>query len=382
VKYLFQRLRDDELLTSALVRTCRRAGLPVTTVMRWLTGSRKFTPGFFQICHLERIAELSSCSPACLLWEHSVFPYATAFYSDIIFEKHWVRAHSIGKVASGIASTIQNVSCYSTMRRYCPKCVAEDTAAWGEAHWRRSHNLPGVVVCVTHRCTLRGTLLSTKTARSNWSELLPHEIAGRRLLSLAPGPFDFSVADITARLLHRPTAPGVHRDAAWYRQQLVKNGLLSVGRDVNAGRFIAWARSKCQVTPERYGFSQPDARLHWLPLMVHPNNTVPFTPLKHVFLETALLLEGHPTELGWLDHVPAGLSARPTAARDAKFATRVRGVLRRTLEAGERIRVSDALTQAGCWSEFRHDRAKFPKLGEVVERLRRSAANVKPRRQQ
>jgi hypothetical protein len=107
---------------------------------------------------------------------------------------------------------------------------------------------------------------------------------------------------------------------------------------------------------------------------------VPFVPIKHVFLEAALRLQPPTTEVGLFNHVPVGLQARPTAVRDARYAAKVERVLRQTLEAGERIRICDALTAAGCWSEFRHNRAGFPKVREAVERLRESAANVKPSR--
>ncbi|MFB7140796.1 TnsD family Tn7-like transposition protein [Gottfriedia sp. NPDC056225] len=37
-----------------------------------------------------------------------------------------------------------------TYLRYCPICLNEDEATVGETYWRRSHQLPGVTVCVKH----------------------------------------------------------------------------------------------------------------------------------------------------------------------------------------------------------------------------------------
>lgn len=39
--------------------------------------------------------------------------------------------------------------------RFCVQCAREDIANYGETYWRRSFQLPGVVVCPTHRLSLR-----------------------------------------------------------------------------------------------------------------------------------------------------------------------------------------------------------------------------------
>jgi hypothetical protein len=377
MKYLFQRPRDDELITSALVRTCRRASLPINALTKLLTDGRKFMPGFFQVSHLECLADFASCPPADLLWHHSVFPYATAYFSEKLMQRCWTSAHATGKGAAGIAATMQNVSNHSKWRRFCPMCVDEDHRTWGESHWRRAHNLPGVVVCTKHRCKLKGTHLSA-TGPGSWSYALPHEVLARRLLVFEPGPFDFELADISLGLLNRPRLAGRERSSDWYRNRLMETGLLTPGRDVNPVKLVDWGRSASQVYAVRYGFTPRDAKLHWMTLMVRPRMAVPFSPLKHAFFEAALSMPVEASDLGLLDHVPTSLLPRPTAARDATFASRLRRILRRNLQEGKRIRICDALTEAGCWTEYRHNRAGFPHVAAVVEDLKRSSASVRP----
>ncbi len=35
--------------------------------------------------------------------------------------------------------------------RYCPECVSQDFELWSETYWRRTHQLPGVLVCIDHK---------------------------------------------------------------------------------------------------------------------------------------------------------------------------------------------------------------------------------------
>jgi hypothetical protein len=48
----------------------------------------------------------------------------------------------LGICAAGIVRT--------THFRLCPTCTREDTARYGETYWRRSHHLPGILVCFHH----------------------------------------------------------------------------------------------------------------------------------------------------------------------------------------------------------------------------------------
>src|SRR4030042_7010586 len=43
--------------------------------------------------------------------------------------------------------------------RYCPECVSEDFERWGETYWRRTHQLPGVLVCTDHKGGLANSVV-------------------------------------------------------------------------------------------------------------------------------------------------------------------------------------------------------------------------------
>jgi hypothetical protein len=56
-------------------------------------------------------------------------------------------------------------------QRYCPVCLREDKLSDGVPHWRRSHQLPGVIVCPWHGETLWE--FSPHSDRWNWGYISP-----------------------------------------------------------------------------------------------------------------------------------------------------------------------------------------------------------------
>jgi len=143
-------------------------------------------------------------------------------------------------------------------------------------------------------------------------------------------------------------------------------------------------------------------------MMVRPRISIPFVPLKHLVFETALALEmeradgrsralslprsmatsglavlSDPPDAGGhceLDHVSTGPTNRTNAVlaeRDKQYAAAVASVIQGYRMRGTRVRVCDALTEAGCWEEYRHDRKQFPRLSAVVLELRGSVVSAR-----
>ena len=389
MKHLVQRPLPDELLTSALVRTCRRTGLPIGTVARELTGGRKWSPGFFQASQLSDLARVMGTQPMELLWHHTVFPFASAFFEESVYRASLVSALATGKAATGLGATTQGVSDRARYRRFCVHCAREDAKRWGESYWHRAHNLPGVLLCAPHGSVLRQTELRT-AGTLGWTCALPHELNGERVLRNKPNAFDMNLALRAVALLSRPVDSKTGRQSTWYRAELIRQGLLSTTRQINVQQLVAWVSAVGDLgggKAIRLGFSEKDSDLLWLGLMSQPKVAIPFAPLKHLVFETALALGGRDktivaacdsTSTGTgtdgrrvLDHVSSGPSGRPAAELDKQYAGAVEALARAYARRGERIGVCNALKEAGCWSAFRHARKRFPRVGKVVEGLRR-----------
>lgn len=404
MRYLLQRPLPDELLSSVWVRSARRAGLPIGTVTRALTHGRKWAPSFFHAGHLADLAPLMGAAPVDLLWQHTVFPYATAFFEPDVFENALLAALSTGHAAAGMGAVTQSVSDHVRFRRYCPVCVREDRKRWGESYWHRAHNLPGVMLCLGHDRVLGETELQTAGSR-DWSYALPHELVGRRAFSSPPSAFNVELARRSVATLGRAPvelhggrpSTQISRPSSWYREALLAQGLLSPNRQVSVQKLVAWAETHIAGNLTQLGFAEKESNLLWLALMVRPKVRIPFVPLKHLVFETVLALArtaaqagsvdalggveptGHRT-LHKLDHVPTGptgLTDRLIAERDKQYAAAVAEVVQGYKKRGEQVRVRDALAEAGCWEQYRHDRTKFPRVKAVVRGLRRSSVSAR-----
>lgn len=368
MRRLVRRPLHDELLSSAWARTARRAGLPIGVVTKAITG-RKWYPTFFQGGHLDVLAQCIGSTSDALLFRHTTFPYSTAFYSDELAKVARATALLTGPRARASGPITQSTSDLVPRRRWCSTCALRDLDAWGESYWRRSHNLPGVLVCLHHDEPLRESQHAT-TGPGTWTTDLPHECGRGRALARSSTRFLRGVAQQSVQLLEQ--RPPV--SASWYRSRLQEVGLLSAGRDVSGGQLVEWARTVGGRDLAVLGFTRRESLLTWLPLMVRPGVREPFIPLKHVVLRTALMLAGPPK--GELDHKPTGPGAR-AHLRDEEHASALRALTKHHEESGGTVRVSDALAEIGCWGSYRHNRQRFPRLEREVHRLRRSRVSVR-----
>lgn len=413
MRYLLQRPLPDELLTSVWVRTTRRAGLAIKPVTQALSNGRAWSPSFFSTGHLPDLAAFLGATPIELLWKHTIFPYATAFFEPVVFDGALRSALSTGMAAGGMGPVTQSVSDFVRLRRYCVECAREDRMQWGESYWRRAHNLPGVLICLQHGRVLRETTLRTMGTGA-WSYLLPHEVPGIRVLRNCPSPFEIELARRSVAVLERPPAglsgdlTSIHspHGPGWYRETLDVQGLVSPGRQVSAQKLVSWAKRLGATKLTRLGFPEKDAGMEWLGLMVRPKISIPFSPLKHLVFETALALSRAEKQenrtpgaivsvprvaaatsdasgsrsLSELDHVTVGFSGfskQVFAARDKQYAATLEAVIAGYLKRGECVRVKDALTEAGCFSYYKHHKDMYPRVSKVIVALRTSSASTR-----
>ena len=78
-------------------------------------------------------------------WESvSPFPLSASQYRELVQAKH--------------ANSRYRLNCWRRQpMQFCLQCVQEDGKSLGEPIWRRTHQLPGVSVCLKHRCWLSHT---------------------------------------------------------------------------------------------------------------------------------------------------------------------------------------------------------------------------------
>lgn len=148
---------DGELLYSVLARYHIRSGniSPKATVEE-LFGSRSITAIVDLPANIDSlISNLpigSNYTANRLIKENTLYPYYSAFLpserAKTILQS--MKGNSGGSIHNRIgvmASTITE----NRYLRMCSECAKESMEAYGEFYWKRSHQIPGVIICPKHK---------------------------------------------------------------------------------------------------------------------------------------------------------------------------------------------------------------------------------------
>lgn len=145
----------EELIYSVLARCSRHLGHPpADRLNKLLFGVTRHRPNITFSSNLGLLASklpgTSALTAGTMLFEHTVFPYYAAFMEP---------AKQATAIAARIAprGTDTSVSANGWKwlhadkgLRFCPECTAGMQADYGEAYWRRVHQIPTVLVCPEH----------------------------------------------------------------------------------------------------------------------------------------------------------------------------------------------------------------------------------------
>ncbi len=228
---------EDELLYSLLARYHRHMGSssPKQTLDD-LFGSRNVIAGLDLQGHLGRLsAHLPpewGLTPERLAAEFTLHPYYLAFQPTAVRERV-LQTVTDGSLAGlhlllGLAPAASRVK----KLRFCPACVQTMEGRHAEPYWRRTHQLPGALICSEHGSILRES--SVPPALGNRHAF----VAATRMncaqgRALAPA----SLANLetlramarACRETMRSSPPARAREdwAAWYRDHLIQAGLSS-----------------------------------------------------------------------------------------------------------------------------------------------------------
>lgn len=366
---------EDELACSAVLRCSRQFNVPIGRLGLIQLGRAGWHPSFLGASPLQKLAELFAMSPEELLWSHSPFPYATATMQPRYYERAISNVYGDAARMRGMGAVTQNVSLGLVFRRYCRLCAAEEFQRWRESYWHRSHNLPGVLLCLRHQTFLHASELPIFS--HSHDRRLPHECKGRRLGTGEPSSALQDVARISAAWLQRSRGPGAHVEPAVYRQMAIDNGWLSASRPVNLQ-----ALTNALVTTFTSRFlGQAGMRIGsrgalWAGLMLRPGTTLPFVPAKHAVLQ-ALFGQTRGQSTPPIDHLGGGPSASSARQLDDLYSREARKELKRVLANGLPLTTEQFLRGVGCWGVYKHRMAELPKLRAVVREFRGSVVTVK-----
>lgn len=221
----------DELLYSVFARTIRGFGLRSRKgAVEVLLGSRGALAVPDLPTHLHAVkrwaAEQWRMSLDGLILGHTAAPYYGAHrgpkgYRGIVRAMRG-RAPGLHMRLGICTSVIADTSWF----RLCDSCVRNDVAQRGETYWRRTHQLPGILICTAHRTPLQVTAVPYRSP-----ERYPFVAAAPQLLG-PPQSSPVHVGDaavLACRLADRlaalcSTLPTVAVSADGYRGRLREAG--------------------------------------------------------------------------------------------------------------------------------------------------------------
>ncbi len=205
----------DELLYSLLSRSLSwlggTASLPVIQAAfgRGATGIRVGLPSGLAAL-AGALAPSFRLDVGAMIRHHTLQPYFLRLLTATDGER-LLQGMTAGWRHGGYAgiSPFRGASHWHRALTLCPDCVEEDVRGHGEAAWRRSHQLPGVLVCPVHGTALR----ASRIRAIGQSHLVCCPLDGRDLPEVG-NPFDrataWRLALASQWLLHNPpSGPGL-----------------------------------------------------------------------------------------------------------------------------------------------------------------------------
>lgn len=367
----------DEVVGSILLRGRIRFGLPLKAFLRWIHGvdTQRTSCSFLLDPAISKLAPLCGLTPARLLFEHTVFPYVTAFLprrESFRLARRLVAKRDVESACT--VAMVQNVTQIVSTRRYCPECLGEDQEVHGESYWHRTHQLPTVLVCSKHKLRLIDSDIRTVITSSAESLFLPQDVdrcavsacrtqlsegdllvlahKSQHLLSSRPSAHwraDYEIAARTAGFVH-------------------PSGILATGALSSAVQ----SHFGDDVLIQMRSPMGPEMHRAWPALLLRPGCKSPTSVVRHLLLEV------------FLQGATKASSTEPRVKRrtyrkkdygllDAIAVKRMTEQLERARKANTRLLVKDLLERAGIRAIYKHGSNRLPLCKELIRAFRESS---------
>ena len=162
-------------------------------------------------------------------FEGTTSPYYASYNSAEITAR--ILEHMLGRYTGPSRAALASPMKITGLRHlaYCPSCRSEDLIDYGETYWRRSHQIPGVLLCDRHQC-----LLTKSSASVCFGDVQFHLAGGTTDRALAlPSTFQnqqpsllTAIAQRSRQFLHEMENDWSGDDRSTrYRRRLVQLGL-------------------------------------------------------------------------------------------------------------------------------------------------------------
>jgi hypothetical protein len=232
----------------------------------------------------------------------TLFPFCSAFSTEAQKSDclRLMKVHEPGAArnlthrALGIAQSLKR---HRDKLKYCPLCRKEDLKRYGETYWRRSHQLTGSSICLSHECFLASsqvlfrenpewillkdaTLCTSDTAPQTPQDLTTREFAilrevsrrCKRLLDGVSTDWGYNTEEIKHKYRYGAIDLGIKHKG----EQIIVSSLL----DAFSGYFGTRVLEIVHCQADRY--------TSWLPRIFRKGKPSAIHPLHHVLIQTFL----------------------------------------------------------------------------------------------
>jgi Tn7-like transposition protein D/TniQ len=227
----------DELLYSAWARYGDRVRYPYKTkVVQELFGSIKTRPSIDLPCYikyfLDKLPPGHGFTADFFIDHHTLLPFYGAFFSSERLKSIKEQMNSSNPAGLHYSCGISRGIPISSWLRYCPGCVEEDRARFGECYWHRLHQVPGVELCPIHSFLLEQSLLPMRGSENGYGL-----VSAEKAIQLAPprsagsSPFFKVFLDTAKEISYLLEHPFIFRDhhlfPQRYRTLLAQHGFIT-----------------------------------------------------------------------------------------------------------------------------------------------------------
>ncbi len=369
--FYFPRPYPDELIGSLILRACRHSGISTKSMsIRLSTKCRSYIP-LLMSANIMEIANATDMDAITLLWNHTVFPYVTAFMSaneTMRLTQNLLGSHQIWNSALTQAATQGNWG-----QRFCLQCLSEDKTKFGEAYWHREHNLPFVLTCLKHNERLQVIVPKMEYP-------ITHNYAIRFLPARRKGlshelPFAWDIAKaintLGVELLTTRNRMDPIEWAKEYRALASNKGAQQRGTGLSSPAFAqAFRGFYGQAFLQEAGLDFQLNTLAWPVIMLRENQGIPYSTPKHVLMK--LFLEQAELRPIKVQYRSPGPSIRDYVAMDELYSRMVGQAIQAIQIKNIRVGVIQMLQELGILGTYRHNRENLPKTQALLIEFKRS----------
>jgi hypothetical protein len=118
--------------------------------------------------------------------KHTLWPFYKFFLKENEYLSIYDNLKNSGK--THFRKFVRNEFQPPKSAKYCPACMQDDLKLWGEYYWHRAHQIPYMVLCPVHLCSLQICSQGINTGRKNQLVLPSNENCKKEVMDSNTNP--------------------------------------------------------------------------------------------------------------------------------------------------------------------------------------------------